>query len=117
MQPWFCHSRYSELRSITEKLVEGMRKYQMHLQDTCVRSSRQQHSPELTRSPVDNVIMKIIPESSDPASNEYIDLYHPVFLNNFAPEDRFARRKWICKLHLPVTIFVYRYPMEIILEL
>ena len=46
-------------------------------------------------------MLKTINESPD---------YHPVFLNDFAPEDRFDRRKWINKLQLPVTIFMYRYP-------
>ena len=119
MQPWFCHSRYSELYNATEKLVEGIRKYQMYLQDNSVRNTRQQHSPELIRSPVDNVIMKTIPANNDPVSSDYIHLfkaldespyYQHVFLNDFAPEDRFERRKWIGKLQLPVTIFMYRYP-------
>ena len=36
--------------------------------------------------------------------------YFPVFINDFAPEDRFIRRKWINMLQLPVKIFLYRYP-------
>lgn len=84
-----------------------------------MRSSQQQHSSELVRSPVENVIMKTIPGNSMPVSSEYADLlkvldesadYHPVFLNSFAPDDRFDRRKWINKLQLPITIFMYRYP-------
>ena len=50
LQPWFCNSKYSELHDSTEKLVEGMRKYQMYLQENLARNSRQQHSTELCRS-------------------------------------------------------------------
>lgn len=119
MQPWFCRSKYSQLYSLTEKLVEGMRKYELYLQENSAHNSRQQHSLGLTRSPVDNVIMCTIPKSSEPVPNEYVNLlktmdkssdYEPVFLNSFAPEDRYARRTWINKLQLPFSIFMYRYP-------
>lgn len=114
MQPWFCCAKYSEIRSATEKLVEIIKKYQMYLKDCSVRNSEQQHSTELTRSPVDNVIMSTIAGNNEPVSNEYVDKiidespdYHPVFLNDFAPEDHFDRRRWISKLQLPVKFFIY----------
>ena len=72
MQPWFHHSRYSELHCSTEKLVEVMRKYHMYLQSNSVRNSRQQNSPELIRSPVENIIMKTIPGSSEPVLNRFV---------------------------------------------
>ena len=34
----------------------------------------------------------------------------PVFLNDFAPKDRYERRKWLNNLQLSVTITLYRYP-------
>lgn len=65
------------------------------------------------------MVMKIIPGSSEPVKSEYSDLlkalddlpdYQPVFLNDYGPEDRFDRRKWLNDLQLSFIIMLYRYP-------
>ncbi len=104
---------------VVEALVSGMRKYFTFLKENLQRNSMQQHSTELIRSPVEDVIMITIPASNEPVKSEYTDLseamdelpdYRPIFLNDYAPDDRFERRTWISKLELPLNLFVYRYP-------
>ena len=38
-----------------------------------------------------------------------LPLYQPVFVNEYAPSDRFARKHWIDELQLEVRIKLYRY--------
>ena len=57
LQPWICHSRFTELHNVTENLVEGMRKYQVYLRESSQRNSRQQHSTELIRSSEDVILV------------------------------------------------------------
>lgn len=94
-QPWFCRSMYSKLWDATEKLVEGMRKYEVYLRESFERVSNSQQSTQLPRSPADNVLMRTISGSADPIKREYSDLlsafeelpdYQPLFLNEYAPE-------------------------------
>ncbi len=117
LQPWFCRSMYSELRDVTDKLVNGMRRYEIYLRESSERVSTAHVSTELARSPVENVMMKTIPGNSEPVKTEYSDLsraftelpeYQPIFLNEHAPEDRFDRRKWLDDLQFPFTLMLYR---------
>lgn len=73
-QPWFCRSIYSNLRTDTEKLAEGLRKYEHYLRDSSERVNRLHHLTELIRSPVDNVILKTVLSSSEPVKLVYSEL-------------------------------------------
>ena len=65
LQPWFCHSKYYILRSHTETLVSGMKKYQKFLEENSERNSMQQHSTELIHSQIENVTTRTVPPSSE----------------------------------------------------
>ena len=68
LQPWFCRSMYSDLQIATEKLVEGLKKYNFHtFMD--VLSGLPWHIHH-SRCPADNVVMKIIPQASEPIKSE-----------------------------------------------
>ena len=118
-QPWFCRSIYSELRDVTEQLVEGMRKYELYIRENSERASNTHHHTEVIRSPFDNIVMKTIPSTSEIIKSEYSEIfqaldklpdYEPVFLNDYAPEDHFDRRKWLNDFQLSFTLMLYRYP-------
>ena len=118
-QPWFTRSRYVELRGKTEQCVESMRKYEQYLRQNAERANQVHHSAQLVRSPAENVILKTIHASSQSINTEYTDIfkrleeipeYQPVFLNDFAPKDRYKRRKWLNELQLPLTVTIYMYP-------
>ncbi len=116
LQPWFCRSMYSELRDVTDKLVNGMRRYVIYLRESSERVSTAHVSTELARSSVENVMMKTIPGNSEPVysdlSRAFTELpeYQPIVLNEHAPEDRFDRRKWLDDLQFSFTLMLYRYP-------
>ena len=97
-QSWFCRPMYAELRD----LIEGVKKYERYLHQNADRANKAHHSTELVHSPVENVILKTIPASSDPVSSDYAELmgtlqerpnYQPVFLNDLAPKGRYERQK------------------------
>ena len=85
------------LRGKTEQFVESMRKYEQYLRQSAESTNQVHHSTELV-SPAENIILKIIHASSEPVSCEYTDVfkhlqetpnYQPIFLNDFAPKDRY----------------------------
>ena len=59
-----------------------------------------------------------LPVTSGPVLSEYdvleeklrlLPLYEPIFVNEYAPEDRYSRRNWLAKLALPYPTCMYRY--------
>ena len=94
-QAWFTRSRYAVLRGKIEQFVKSMRKYEQYLRRSAERTNQVHHSTELVWSPVEDVILKTIHASAETVNCEYtkhlqeLPNYHPVFLNDFAPKDRY----------------------------
>ena len=60
----------------------------------------------------------LISASPNPTRKEYVKIeetlnakekYEPVFLNDFAPDDRYARRHWIDALSLWFPVMLYKF--------
>lgn len=76
-----------------------MRKYERYLLQNAEETNQVHHSVQLICSPVENVILKTTYASSELVSNDVfkclqeIPNYQPVFLNDFAPKDRYKVKK------------------------
>lgn len=98
-----------------EKLVECMNKYRTYLNDVCSRMNVLHHSLNCARTPSDHMVV-FVHEASESVPAEYTrlfesldDVYKPLHLEEFAPEDRFKRRQWLDHLALPVPFVIYSY--------
>lgn len=106
MQPWFSTSKWLNFRSSMEQLVETLHKYKSYL---TVHNEKVQelHGRPIVNPAEESFSVRLIPASPKPTQKVYLKLeevimateyYVPVFLNDFAPEDRYARRHWIDQL-------------------
>jgi len=117
MHPWFSASKWLNFRSSVEKLVEALHKYKSYL--TVHNEQVQELHRRTSVSPAEESFsVRLIPASSKPTQKVYLKLeeavmateyYVPVFLNEFAPEDRYTRRHWIDQLSLQFPVMLYKF--------
>ena len=118
MQPWFHHRRFELLRTEVEMLVEGLQKYCEYLKGR--NEFMTEHHQSMTQSQLldENTTLTNLPICSGLTHSDYadleeklhfLDIYKPVFLNDFSPADRFKHRKWMANLALPYPACIYRY--------
>ena len=116
MHPWLSTSKWQSFRSSIEQLVESLNKYKMYLAD------HNEHMKEVhqrtTLEPSEESFNVALISASSHTEKEYtkvedalttLEYYDPVFLNDFAPENRYTRRHWIDKLSLQFPVMLYRY--------
>ena len=118
MQPWFHHRRFELLRKEVEMLVDWLQKYCEYLKGR--KEFMIEHHKSTSESQVvdDNTSLATLPICSDLVHSNYadveenlrsLDFYKRVFINDFAPTDRFKRRAWMANLALPYPTYMYRY--------
>ena len=118
MQPWFGNSRWQEFRSAIEELVESMFKYKRYLE------SHNDHMKELhsrmspARPCEESFSIVPVAASTKPTKESYSEIecvlsnsedYEPIFVNEFAPDDRYHRRHWIDNFCLQFPIVLYKF--------
>ena len=117
MQPWFTIKRFELLRQEVEGLVGAMHKYCEYLRGKDLEIKKHHQSPEPAQGD-DNASLITLPVTSGPVLSEYgvleeklrlLPMYEPIFVNEYAPEDRYSRRNWFAKLALPYPTCMYRY--------
>ena len=118
LQPWFCNPRWQILRSAIDQLVGAMHKYKEYL-DTHNEHMKQVHiqqSPII--SPDESFSVTPIAASLEPTKSCYsnvhealvnLEPYQPIFLNDYAPQDRYQRRHWVDSLSLQFPIVLYKF--------
>ena len=118
MQPWFCKPRFQALRSHVDDLVNSMSKYKAYLEQHNTKMARVHSSPEPVRSADTSFVLQTISKADHPTDSCYVDVekaldsldfYDPVFLNDYAPLDRYQRRHWLDKISCQFPIMVYRF--------
>ena len=115
-QPWIAKSEYSELKSLIDKLVDGIYKYMNYLMKKN-DEMQEAHMRSTMHVVLDNLEFHTISRSKsvDEAYRCIVealagkDEYDPVCLNELAPTDRYRRRHWIEKIQLPYRTMIYRY--------
>lgn len=115
LSPWMIRESFKPVLEDVEKLVECMNKYRSYLGDVCDRMNILHHSVSPARSISDHMLV-LVHEASESVPAEYQllfealeDVYKPVHLEEFAPEDRFKRRQWLDRLALSVPFVMYCY--------
>uniref|UniRef100_A0A1X7VJH9 Uncharacterized protein n=1 Tax=Amphimedon queenslandica TaxID=400682 RepID=A0A1X7VJH9_AMPQE len=97
-----------------EQLLSCFKKYMNHLDNTTNRMEELHHSPEPARLPSENSFICVCEASitSTPyleVFNALGDNYEPLHLNNFTPDERFERRRWINNISLSVPFVLCSY--------
>ena len=117
MHPWLSTHKWRSFRSSVEQLVESLHKYKTYLAD------HNDHMKEVHKRPTvepsdETFSVTSISASSKSTEKEYrkveeaimaLEYYDPVFLNDFAPENRYVRRHWINNLSLQFPVMLYKY--------
>ena len=117
MQPWFYKRRFELLRNKVEMFVDALQKYRDNLKgkSSLMKEHHQSMEPD---HPEDNASLATLPVASGPVPADYVELnealeslphYEPLFVNEFAPEDRYKPQSWLAKLALPYSTCIYRY--------
>ena len=78
-----------------------------------------EHQQRLLPAPVEeNAVITTISGAPGSVSSEYCDfeeklsdvaMYEPIFVNEFAPSDRYERRKWVSGIKVSFPIMLYKY--------
>ena len=117
MQPWFSHPRFRSIRDDVAELADVMHQYALFLavQNEKVKAH---HTVTSTQYPEDSATLVTLPAKDGPISKCYkslcerlhrLEVYQPVFLNEIAPAERFARRHWLAELQLPFPVMLYKF--------
>jgi hypothetical protein len=94
-----------------------MQKYDDYLRTACDKTTENQHNPVPIRTVSEDAILRYLQGCEGPVSPEFAELseslenmYGPVSVNNFAPEDVVVRRNWIIRMQLrsPVALYTYQ---------
>lgn len=115
MLPMVLTQRNSALANDLSELCEAMRKHRLYLQQSMVRVENNRSSISSVRTPSTHSALTIKPGSAvcPPQYQElqkHLDEHVPytlVDLGDFAPVDRYERRKYIANIQLFCDISVY----------
>ena len=120
MQPWIAKNEYSELKSLLDKLVDGMHKYMNYLtrkNDEMQESHKRSSTIHIVSDNLE--LCTIHPGCVDSVNQTYRcivdalrgkDEYHRICLNEIVPTDWYQHRHWLEKIQLPFKTMIYRYP-------
>ena len=116
-QPWCHKAHFKRLQSELLSLDEVMKKYGNYLRKHSESMKLVHASPSPVRDVEDNILLEFHSSVSvrDPQYSQVqqklmsLPLYTPVFVNDYAPIDRFVRKHWVDKLQVEFSIQMYRY--------
>ena len=101
LSPWMMRASFKPVLEDVEKLVGCMNKYRSYLADVASRMNVLHHSLNPARTPSDHMMVVVheasvsVPDRYQPLLESLGDVYEPVHLEEFIPEDRFERRQWL----------------------
>lgn len=108
-------SRSSKLAADIEEPSVCLRSYSLYLDAHADRQHKVQTSPEPLRDPSVGSLAQVIVRSklTEPYADlqarlDAVSLYEAVFVNEYAPADRYLRRTYIRKVSLDVDVFMNR---------
>ena len=117
MQPWILQKIFEHLRHEVEGLVDAMHKYSEYLKDKSSKVVEHHQSPEPSQSN-NNATLIVCNAVQGPPLPEYVSIeetlrplpmFTPVCLMEYAPDEKYARRKWLANLRFPFPVHMYRY--------
>ena len=112
MQPWILQRIFNNLRDKLQILVDAMHKYCTYLKDKSLKMT-EHHQSLLSSQSTSNASLVFLNASPGPPLPEYVaieehlrplPLYTPVCTMNYAPEEKYARRKWLNQLAFPFPV-------------
>lgn len=116
--PWFRNEKFKDFKREIEELIEGFSKYASFLKEQRNRTAKVHASEKPVRSLTDSWTIHVDEGDPNDIKEEYadlklaldlVDMYVPVFLNDFEPRDRLDRRNWLKHLKLPFPCKVYTH--------
>ena len=116
-QPWLFKPSFKRLHDIISALAEGFDKYRQYLKQLNDACKMNQSSLTPARTISESIELTCVPvvKQCDSrytkvhAALEQKAMYCPIFLNEFAPDDRHQRRNWIAGLKLEFPAMMYRF--------
>ena len=116
-QPWIFKTPFAELRKVISDLADGLNKYRTYLkqQRDTWNGSVLSLTPARTISksieliPIPVVRQCVSSYTSIQKSLKEKAFYSPIFLNEFAPDDRHQSKNWIAGLKLEFPGMMYRF--------
>ena len=114
--PWFSLAAFDSLRKPTEELLSAFYQYKQYL-DGHLASVKATHKLPLMQLDADKTRLVTLSPSKEitPVYAPLIDAlqmqpdYSVVFLQDYAPIDRFQCRQWLQKLQVPFNSMMYTY--------
>ena len=116
-QSWILKPHFKELYSTISQLSDGFNQYHTYLkqQTNAVKVAHSSLTP--TRTISESIELACVPVVSEcdscysvvQASLEKQPMYSPIFLNEFAPDDRHQRKNWVAVLKLEFPAMLYRF--------
>ena len=116
-QSWIFRLSFKTFRELIESLCDGLDKYRTYLKKQSNEWKIYQGSLTPCRSISESIQLQHLPvtELYKPQYSKLQQLllgkgfYDPIFLNEYAPEDHYARKNWFCGLELGVPTMLYRF--------
>ena len=113
-QPWSHKACFKPLQSKLVELVESMKRYlKKHNEAMKVVHS----STSILRPVEENILLEtrvsvpVVCETYQELQEKLstLELYQPLFLNDFSPSDRYIRKHWLDNLKLEFPVKMYRF--------
>lgn len=116
-QPWSHKPHFKPLQSKLVQLVEALKQYLNYLKKHNEAMKVVHSSSSIMRPVEENILLETripVPSVCEPYQQlqeklSTLELYHPLFLNDFSPSDRYVRKHWLNDLQLEFPVKMYRF--------
>ena len=116
-QPWSHMNQFKKLKTELVTLVDVMKQYLSYLKKHSDAMKEAHSSTSVLRSVEENILLEkrmstLVCQSEYRLLQEMLlslPAYHPVFVNDYSPPNRFERRHWLDRLQVELPIKMYRF--------